>query len=412
MHGNKYYNGNIAVQTWTYGNQLNGYICQYDQLNRYKGAYVILNNAMMDYYYTESFTYDLQGNIKTLERWDQQDMMNNLHFTYNGNQIAEITDNGFQPFVYSSKRYHDNSNTDNDFGYDANGNMIYDKDRGISSIRYNVLNLPDTINFENGNRIIHRYTASGKKLTTLYHTYIAHLLSPISKNQPTKLQYGTTGTHYIGNIEYLINSDHYMRVNNPEGCVLYLSASDPHLVLTTSDHLGNIRESWVYSMDEPISEGLLQRTQYYPSGLPWNLCTETNFYPYRYNGKEFVEMHGLDEYDSQARWYYPAIMRTTTMDPHCEQYYDTSPYVWCGNNPIRNVDLNGEAWKATFSYDSIGMPTPNGFEWVDDSKSYDNNGNLLQELYQQAIFFAILFKMLQSYYLLTNYKDFILLFAY
>ncbi len=51
-------------------------------------------------------------------------------------------------------------------------------------------------------------------------------------------------------------------------------------------------------------------------------------------------MHGLDEYDSEARWYYPAIMRTTTMDPHCEQYYDTSPYVWCGNNPIRNVDLN------------------------------------------------------------------------
>lgn len=40
---------------------------QYDQQNRYKGAYAILNNAMMDYYYTESFTYDLQGNIKTLE---------------------------------------------------------------------------------------------------------------------------------------------------------------------------------------------------------------------------------------------------------------------------------------------------------------------------------------------------------
>ena len=47
----------------------------------------------------------------------------------------------------------------------------------------------------------------------------------------------------------------------------------------------------------------------------------------KYNGKEFVEMHGLDEYDSQARWYYPAIMRTTTMDPLCEKYYSTSPYV-------------------------------------------------------------------------------------
>ena len=29
-----------------------------------------------------------------------------------------------------------------------------------------------------------------------------------------------------------------------------------YLVLTTPDHLGNIRESWVYSLDKPISEGL------------------------------------------------------------------------------------------------------------------------------------------------------------
>ena len=39
-------------------------------------------------------------------------------------------------------------------------------------------------------------------------------------------------------------------------------------------------------------------------------------------GKKFVEMHGQDEYDSHARWYYPAIMRTTTMDSLCEKYYD------------------------------------------------------------------------------------------
>ena len=113
----------------------------------------------------------------------------------------------------------------------------------------------------------------------------------------------------------------------------------------TYDLQGNIKtlERWVYSLDGPVSEGLLQRTQYYPSGLPWNLCTETNFYPYRYNGKEFVEMHGLDEYDSQARWYYPAIMRTTTMDPLCEEYPDISPYAWCGNNPVKYVDPDGES---------------------------------------------------------------------
>ena len=42
-----------------------------------------------------------------------------------------------------------------------------------------------------------------------------------------------------------------------------------------------------------------------------------------------------------ARWYYPAICRTTTMDPLAEKYYSTSPYVWCGNNPVRFVDSDG-----------------------------------------------------------------------
>ena len=53
-------------------------------------------------------------------------------------------------------------------------------------------------------------------------------------------------------------------------------------------------------------------------------------------------MHGLDEYDSKARWYYPAICRTTTMDPLAEIYYPTSPYAWCGNNPVKHIDRNGK----------------------------------------------------------------------
>ena len=105
------------------------------------------------------------------------------------------------------------------------------------------------------------------------------------------------------------------------------------------DLLGNIRETYVYPW-EGYKE-CVQRTQYYPSGLPWAESASASEQPWKYNGKEFVEMHGLDEYDSKARWYYPAICRTTTMDPHAERYYPTSPYAWCGNNFVRNVDLNG-----------------------------------------------------------------------
>ena len=91
----------------------------------------------------------------------------------------------------------------------------------------------------------------------------------------------------------------------------------------------------------------MQRTQYYPSGLPWKSNSGDNpgEQPYKYGGKEFVEMHGLDEYDSEARWYYPAIMRTTTMDPLAEKYYDISPYAWCANNPVRFVDPDGRKLK-------------------------------------------------------------------
>lgn len=43
--------------------------------------------------------------------------------------------------------------------YDANGHLIKDKDRGINVIKYNILNLPDTIQFVNGGQIVNFYDA-------------------------------------------------------------------------------------------------------------------------------------------------------------------------------------------------------------------------------------------------------------
>jgi RHS repeat-associated protein len=107
------------------------------------------------------------------------------------------------------------------------------------------------------------------------------------------------------------------------------------------DHLGNVREVMrKYAQSNGVT---VQCTQYYPSGLPWayNSGDNPGEQAYKYGGKEFVEMHGWDEYDSEARWYYPAIMRTTTMDPLAEKYYDISPYAWCGNNPVNAIDPDG-----------------------------------------------------------------------
>ena len=55
-------------------------------------------------------------------------------------------------------------------------------------------------------------------------------------------------------------------------------------------------------------------------------------------------MHGLDETKFDWRTLYNAILRTPTMDPHAETYYDTSPYAWCGNNPVNRINPDGRDW--------------------------------------------------------------------
>jgi len=65
----------------------------------------------------------------------------------------------------------------------------------------------------------------------------------------------------------------------------------------------------------------------------------------KYNGKEFMEMHGYDTYDYGARGMYPAIMRFTTLDPLAEKYYSISSYAYCSNNPVKYIDPDGRLVK-------------------------------------------------------------------
>ena len=132
-------------------------------------------------------------------------------------------------------------------------------------------------------------------------------------------------------------------VHNPEGMMRHYSYEEHYPFYFIKDHLGNIRETYINPA--PNTKYLIQRMQYYPSGIPWKTSTGATEHPYRYSGKELVQMHGQDEYDSHARWYYPAICRTTTMDPLCEKYYNISPYAWCANNFVNVVDINGDTIK-------------------------------------------------------------------
>jgi RHS repeat-associated protein len=310
--------------------------------------------------------------------------MDNLQFDYTGNQIKWIFDDAGNWNIYNLKEYTERNNSlvnpGVEFFYDDNGNLVTDYDRDIVTIRYNLLNLPDTIQFRNGNQIVHRYDASGRRLSTRYVTIYFQLAQPLNQGEVVsgidvcyEDNVSIVGNDYVENIEYYtaryfdydlseVPVESYLanKIYFDQGYIqgFRLVNSTPRYYYFRHDQLGNIREVWVaayirYGQTKPAAT--VQRLQYYPSGLPWK---ENDTYSpigqnRKYNGKEFVEMHGLDEYDSRARWYYPAIMRTTTMDPLAEKYYSISPYAWCGNNPVRFVDPDGRAIETAWDLYSL-----------------------------------------------------------
>ncbi|MGI2909845.1 hypothetical protein, partial [Tolypothrix sp. VBCCA 56010] len=69
--------------------------------------------------------------------------MDNLTYSYGtgntrSNRLLRVTDGGDK-----TAGFIDGANTDDDYSYDANGNMVVDKNKGITTAMvYNHLNLP------------------------------------------------------------------------------------------------------------------------------------------------------------------------------------------------------------------------------------------------------------------------------
>ena len=192
---------------------------------------------------------------------------------------------------------------------------------------------------------MYQYDTLGNRCYTTYYTRNTPIVVPVG-NVVEQLDsaYNVLTYSYDDHFVYKINANNIIKrefVHNSEGYIRYGNDGVnfyPYYYI--KDYLGNVRETYVCLTQ--TSSQCIQRMQYYPSGMPWNDNYQASQQPYKYGGKEFVEMHGLDEYDSEARWYYPALMRTTTQDPLAEKYYDISPFAWCANNPVNLVDPDGK----------------------------------------------------------------------
>ncbi len=250
------FNGNISAIKWSTGNdqewyntEERAYRFQYDGLNRLKSALSNMNtvNWKVTDDYRSEYSYDGNGNIISLERRNNKGShIDSLTYSYDGNQLQEVAD------VADSLGFYDGNTSGNDYAYDANGNMVKDRNKGIDSIYYNHLNLPIIVDFENaGDSIVYLYDAAGIKL------------------QQQVYQEGSLmkTTDYVGEFIYETDTSgirELQLVQHEEGRIVpvILSSSEGswdyqyHL----KDHLGNVRLTFSttpenYTMTETFETG-------------------------------------------------------------------------------------------------------------------------------------------------------------
>jgi RHS repeat-associated protein len=202
------YNGNISSMSWSSLGQTSmqkGYVYSYDALNRITDATYMEKQTSWstpagNNFSETGYTYDLNGNILTLKRYDERGSgtaLDNLVYTYSGtNRLLKVADTGDDYGGFS-----DGTNTGNDYTYDNNGNMITDQNKGITTaMTYNFLNLPELVT-KGGNTVRYIYTASGHKLARV-------------------VSFGNTvkGTDYVG--ELIFENDELQFINHEEGRVV------------------------------------------------------------------------------------------------------------------------------------------------------------------------------------------------
>nr|WP_315424198.1 RHS repeat-associated core domain-containing protein [uncultured Pedobacter sp.] len=250
---------------------------------------------------SEALTYDVMGNIASLNRDATGAKVYNYYNSGSSNRLQSVS-----------------GLTTQNYEYDANGNATKDGLNGFS-LSYNYLNLPATAVRTTGTAVslLYTYDATGKKL---------------AKNS------NGTVRNYVDGIEYKPDGTTIDIIHTEEG-IARNSGGTYSYEYNLSDHLGNVRVTFKLSPLPPYGLEVIQRDDYYAFGLRKTGSPNSNTNKYLYNGKELQEELGA--YDYGARFYDPIVGRWNVVDPLAELSRRFSPYTYGNNNPIRFIDPDG-----------------------------------------------------------------------
>lgn len=381
------YNGNVSAMDWTALDAMaaatptgHHYTFDYDGLNRLTAAHYGTNGTQSvngsirfdgAHNYSTSYGYDLNGNVTSLTRqgvnscitvgdtaiWSFGDI-DNLSLTYNGNQLKKVTDQCADLTYAGAMDFKDGANKTVEYLWDANGNMTRDRNKKIESVEYNVLNLPEKIEYYDGHIVRYTYAADGRKLMV---KYMVNNLSVIEEGNINGVGGSSNGVMGGGIIPF--NPPGPLNPPGPvvpPGPTTYLTMdycgnhvyrngelertmndfgyhADNTYYYYIKDYQGNVRAAIDQNGD------LREIDNYYPYGGLMGAAS-SGVQPNKYGGKELDRENGIDWYDFEARYQDPMLPMFTTQDLLSEKTPGISPYAYCAGNPVRFIDPTGMLW--------------------------------------------------------------------
>jgi RHS repeat-associated protein len=325
----------------------------YDQLNRITAS----NTPGAGNKYRTGYSYDANGNIKTLARYDASSTrFDTLVYNYETkasgylrttNRLRWVDDDALLSGLQQTDV--DDQSTDN-YSYDAIGNLTKDNQEEIAKIEWTVAgkvkrvlrtesSTKPALEFEydaSGHRIVKKVLKKNGEITSTYY------LRDASGNVMSIYSYNANSDNDPALTEQYLYGSSRIGVYTPTANVLSKTRVIGRKSYELSDHLGNVRAT-LSDYRRLASQAQVQSaTDYYPFGMVARMYTSSQQYRYGFNGKEKEGDAGSFDYDFGARMYDSRLGRWLAVDPAFKEFVSMSPYCGLGNNPQYFIDKDGE----------------------------------------------------------------------
>ncbi|MCL2414640.1 MAG: hypothetical protein FWC94_05235 [Bacteroidales bacterium] len=355
------FNGNIsAIVSRTFLTsdpqefEISQYNFRYDALNRLTDADYFSevrlrsSSAMIrdsDDFSIRNTSYDLHGNILGLQRfgitqkdWDnnsQTGLVDHLQFFYYGNRMTGVIDLADELMPYfGNQTYFPIFSSENSIAYEANGNLIFFPDLGITLTFDPALNKPVKVLFPDGETRI-AYDALGNKISKVETVFSdfgtietrRYYAGPVIQ---TSRSSGANPPTYSIHIEigggiFNQNGDYFIRFADYQGSVRVVVRASTN----SSENVFN-------------PENIVEVNNFDPWGVEFGRSQNPfGMQNVKHQDMERLNFGNMNVHNHGARWAFNALGRWLGMDPLMELFYSMSPYTFLGNNPVRFIDPDG-----------------------------------------------------------------------